>query len=140
MKLKCFQRLKIPTWNSISPNINLLKHCSERTTYRLFRPDKHLKILQSVVFLQNTDRVTTRVLGLYTSCNVVIPSHDRQKLKLHSAPSETLDTINLDFLSSFPKYSAYIRTDRPNHKISRGRIDDKYLCQEICFWARTAVF
>lgn len=104
------------------------------------RLTKTKKILQPIVFFQNIDKVTTRELGLYTSYNVVIPSHNRQKLKLQSTPSETLDTINLYFLSLFPKRSAYIRIDRPNYKISRGRIDDKYLCQESCFWAKRLLF
>ena len=47
-------------------------------------------------------KITTQVLGLYTFCKSVTPSHDRQKLISQPTPSETLDTINLDFLGPFP--------------------------------------
>ena len=48
------------------------------------------------------DKITTQVLGLCTSCKSVTPSHDRHKLISQPTPSETLDTINLDFLGPFP--------------------------------------
>ena len=48
------------------------------------------------------DKITTQVLGLYTFCKSVTPSHDRHKLISQPTPSETLDTINLDFLGPFP--------------------------------------
>ena len=57
-------------------------------------------LLKSKVFFPNVDKITTQVLG--TSCKSVTPSHHRQKLISQPTPSETLDTINLDFLGPFP--------------------------------------
>ena len=56
-------------------------------------------LLKSKVFFPNVDKITTQVLG--TSCKSVTPSHHRQKLISQPTPSETLDTINLDFLDPF---------------------------------------
>ena len=47
------------------------------------------------------DKITTQALNLCTSCRSVTPSHDRHRLISQPAPSETLDTINLDFLGPF---------------------------------------
>ena len=59
-------------------------------------------LLRSKLFFPNMDKITTQVLGLCTSCKSVTPSHDRHKLISQPTPSETLDTINLDFLGPFP--------------------------------------
>ena len=59
-------------------------------------------LLRSKVFLPNTDKITTDVLGLCTTCKSFTPSHDRDQLISQHTPSETLDTINLDFLGLFP--------------------------------------
>lgn len=44
------------------------------------------------------DKITTQVIGFCTSCKSV----NRHKLVSQPTPSETLDTINLDFLGLFP--------------------------------------
>ena len=58
-------------------------------------------LLRSKVFFPNIEKITT-VLGLCTFCKSVAPSHDRHKLIPQHTLSETLDTINLDFLGPFP--------------------------------------
>ena len=58
-------------------------------------------LLRSKVFFPNMEKITT-VLGLCTFCKSVTPSHDRHKLIPQHTLSETLDTINLDFLGPFP--------------------------------------
>ena len=57
-------------------------------------------LLRSKVFFPNMEKITT-VLGLWTFCKSVIPSHDPHKLIPQHTLSETLDTINLDFLGPF---------------------------------------
>ena len=55
-------------------------------------------LLRSKVFFQNRDKITTKLLSLCNPCKSISPRHDWHKLILQPTPSETLHTINLDFL------------------------------------------
>ena len=50
------------------------------------------------------DKITTQVIGFCTSCKSV----NRHKLVSQPTPSETLDTINLDFWAYFQVVSTYL--------------------------------
>ena len=58
-------------------------------------------LIRSKVFFPNIDKITTPVLGLYSPWKSITPSHDLHKLISQPTPSETLDTLNLDFLGPF---------------------------------------
>ena len=58
-------------------------------------------LLRSKVFFPNIDKIIPPVLGLCTPYKSITQLHDQHKFLWQPTTSETLLTVNLDFLGSF---------------------------------------